>query len=272
MKRLLSLFFMTTLLLCQASIAQDKLYLIFEYMRVDGEQQTDYMETENFWEKIHQQAAINGDIQGWDLWSLQPGGEDQGFQHLTVTLFDNPVTMMTGVSWEKLLANAKKAYPEMSEDEITAKINNASKTRDLAVRVYYEQIANTTGDFEMKVGTVASLDIMKVDMGKYSDYVKAEKEVFQPWHQEMVDAGQKGSWELLRVISPIGSETYASHMTVNMYSGYEEYFKSLEYDAGTPTEEERAAVQEGLKTRDMKWVYMATLQKKVRKPAMTKKN
>ena len=272
MKRLLSLFFMTTLLLCQTSIAQDKHYMINEYMRVDEEQANDYWETETFWEKIHQQAAINGDIQGWDLWSLQPGGEDQGFQYLTVTLFDNPVAMMTGVSWEKLLANAKKAYPEMSEDEITAKINNASKTRDLAVRVYYERIANTSGDFEMKVGTVASFDIMKVDMGKYSDYEKAEKEIFQPSHQKMVDAGQKGSWGLFRVISPIGSEVYASHMTVNMYSGYEQYFNPPEYDFGTPTEEERAAVQEGFKTRDMKWVYMATLQKKVRKPAMTQKN
>jgi hypothetical protein len=88
----------------------------------------------------------------------------------------------------------------------------------------------------------------------------------------MVDAGQRGSWGLLRVISPMGSDTYASHMTVNMHSGYEQYFIAREYDFGTPTEEERAAVQEGLETRDMKWVYIATLQKKVRKPAMTKKN
>ena len=271
MKRVLSLFFMTTLLLCQASIAQEKLYLTFEFMRVDGEQQTDYMETENFWEKIHQQAAINGDIQGWDLWSLQPGGEDQRFQYLVVTLFDNPVSMMKGGSWDMLIATAKQAYPEMSEDEITAKINNASKTRDLAVRVYMERIANTTGDFELKVGTVASLDIMKAAEGQYDAYEKAEKEIFQPSHQKMVDAGQKGSWGLLRVISPTGSEAYATHMTVNMYNDYEQFFK-LEYDLSMLSESERTAIDKGLKSRDMKWVYMATLQKKVRKPAMTKKN
>ena len=264
MKRSLLLFFMT-LLLCQVSIAQDKLYLQFEYMRVDEEQANDYWETETFWEKIHQQAAINGDIQGWELWSLQPGGEDQGFQYLTVTLFDNPVAMMTGVSWEKLLANAKKAYPEMSEDEITAKINNASKTRDLAIRVSMERIANTTGDFELKVGTVASLDIMKAVEGQYDAYEKAEKEIFQPSHQKMVDAGQKGSWELLRVLLPIGSEAYATHMTVNMYNDYEQFFKSWEYDLGTPSESERTAIDQGLKSRDMKWVYSATLQKMARK-------
>ena len=265
MKRVLSLFFMATLLLCQASIAQDKLYLQFEYMMVDEEQVNDYWETENYWEKIHQQSAINGDIQGWDLWSLQPGGEDQGFQYLTVTLFDNPVAMMNGVSWEMLLANAKKAYPEMSEDEITAKINNSSKTRDLAVRVYMERIANTTGDFELKVGNVASLDIMKAAEGQYDAYEKAEKETFQPSHQKMVDAGQKGSWGLLRILLPTGSEAYATHMTVNMYNDYEQFFKSWEYDLGPLSKSERRAIDQGLKSRDMKWVYMATLQKKVRK-------
>ncbi len=64
---------------------------------------------------------------------------------------------------------------------------------------------------------------------------------------------------------PYGSEAYATHMTVNMYTGYDQYFKSWEDDAGTPTEEEKAAVQAGLKTRDLKWIYMATLQKKARK-------
>lgn len=106
---------------------------------------------------------------------------------------------------------------------------------------------------------MASLDIMKAAEGQYNAYEKAEKEVFQPSHQKMVDAGQKGSRGLLRVISPIGSEAYSTHMTVNMYEDYDQFFKSWEYDFGTPTEEERAAVQEGLKTRDMKWVYMATL-------------
>ncbi len=264
MKIVLSLFLMT-LLLCQAAFAQDKLYLQFEYMKVDEEQGNDYWETETFWEKIHQQAAINGDILGWDLWSLQPGGEDQGYQYITVTLYDNPVAMMSGGSWEKLLANAKKAYPEMTEEEILAKINNSSKTRDLAVRVYMEQIATTTGDFEMKVGTVASLDIMKAAQGQSSAYEKAEKETFQPLHQKMVDVGQKGNWGLLRTMLPYGSDAYATHMTVNMYTGYDQYFKSWEDDAGTPTEEEKAAVQAGLKTRDLKWIYMATLQKKARK-------
>ena len=57
-----------------SSFAQDKLFLVFEMMKVDNEQEMAYWETENFWEKIHQQRANNGDIIGWDLWQLSPGG------------------------------------------------------------------------------------------------------------------------------------------------------------------------------------------------------
>lgn len=55
--------------------SSDKLYLIFELMHVDNEQEAAYAETENFWEKIHEQRVQRGDIVGWDLWSLLPGGK-----------------------------------------------------------------------------------------------------------------------------------------------------------------------------------------------------
>ena len=78
------------------AIAQEKLYLIFEFMKVDNTQETAYAETEALWEKIHQQRVKNGDIIGWDLWSLAPGGEDQGYQYMTVTVFNDPLKMFKG--------------------------------------------------------------------------------------------------------------------------------------------------------------------------------
>ena len=87
---------LAVILIGSNSFAQDKLYLMFEFMKVDNEQESDYMETESFWEKIHEQRVKNGDIIGWDLWSLQPGGENQGFQYLTVNLYDDPVKMFEG--------------------------------------------------------------------------------------------------------------------------------------------------------------------------------
>jgi hypothetical protein len=263
MKKLF-LFTLLTLFVAQVSLAQEKLYLEFDFMKVDNEQENSYAETEAFWEKIHEQRVKNGDIIGWDLWSLQPGGEDQHFQYLTVTLYNDPVKMMSGDDWDHLMDRAKAAYPDMSEEDITKKLNHSSTTRDLAVRIFMELIDATTGDFSMPLGTVASIGLMKVDLDNYSAYEKAESEVFKPMHQTEVDAGRKGSWGLTRFISPIGSDTYASHLTVNMFTNYEQYFMENTDDSPALTDAQIKAIQDGLALREMKFVYMATLLKTVK--------
>lgn len=242
--------------------AQDKLYLLFEFMKVDNEQETAYWDTESLWEKIHDQRVKNGDIIGWDLWSLQPGGKDQGYQYLTVQVFKDPVKMFQGGG--DLMAAAKKAYPSMSEQDLINKLNQSAKSRDLAVRFYLEQIDHTKGQFDMPVGTVATINLMKVALDNYAKYENAESKTFKSDHQKQVDKGNRASWELLRIISPIGSAAYASHITVDMFKDFNQYFGGSN-DRGTVyTAAQQKAFQDGLASRDLKWAYTATLIKKVR--------
>jgi hypothetical protein len=246
-----------------SSFSQDKLYLLFEFMKVDNEQESDYQDTESFWQKIHEQRVKNGDIIGWDLWSLKPGGENQGFQYLTVSLYDDPVKMFEGAG--DFMKTVKAAYPDMSEEALREKIGKTGKTRDLAVRIYMEEIAATKGDFEIALGTIASIGMMKVALGNRQAYEKAEMEVFQPMHQKQVDAGAKGNWGLLRYMSPVGSETFASHITVNMFKDYDQFLgENMAYDGPTLTAEQNKAIIDGIATRDMKYVYTAELIKMAR--------
>ncbi len=259
MKKLL--IFLCALFVFQTSMAQDKLFLIVELMKVDNSQESSYDETEAFWEKIHQQRANNGDIVGWDLWRLLPGGEKQGHQYAVVTLYNDKAAMFKDSGlWDA----AKAAYPDMSEDDLVKKMNSAADTRDLAHRIYMEQVVTTNGEFKMAKGTFASFDWMKVDLGKYGKYEKAEQEVFMPDHQRQVDAGAKGSWSLLRFIMPIGSDTYASHMTVNMFKNANHMFGKSEYKAPELTAAQQKAVEDGLNTRDMKSVNVGILERMVR--------
>ncbi len=244
--------------------AQDPVYLLFEFMRVDNEQESSYAETEDFWEKIHQQRADNGDINGWDLWALQPGGEDQNFQYLTVHVYDDPVKMMDGEGPEAFMASAKAAYPNLSEDELMAKLEGSGATRDLAARIYLHLIETTEDDYEMPVGSIAVINFMKTGAGQGASYVKMEREVFLPMHQESVDQGRRGSWGLAEVMFPYGSDVYASHLTFDMFENYQQLFDELNYDGNTPSEDQMKAIQEGLATRDQKWTIVGRLIKKVR--------
>ena len=260
MKKLLIL--IALILVGNNGFAQDKLYLIFEFMKVDNEQEQAYWETEAFWEKIQEQRVKNGDILGWDLWSLQPGGENQGYQYLTVNLYNDPVKMMSGAG--NFEAALKAAYPEMSDAERNEKFNNTAKSRDLAARVYLEQIATTKGGFEMPLGTVAGINLMKVSDGDYEKYEKFETEIFQPMHQKEVDAGRRGNWGLMRYMLPVGSDVYASHITVDMYKDYNQLFNGGAVAGPALSEDQIQKIQEGLTSRDLKFKYMATLIRKAR--------
>lgn len=259
MKKLLTL--IVLILVGNLTTAQEDLYLIFEFMKVDESQQEAYGETEGFWEKIHEQRVKSGDIIGWDLWVLGPGGESQGFQYLTVTLFSDPVKMFDGGDFGAAL-NA--AYPNMPEDELNKNFNMTSEARDLAVRIFSKEISSTTPQFDMPLGCIAQIDLMKVSMDNYGTYEEAEEKVFKPLHQKAVDSGGKESWGLIRFMSPIGSDTYASHMTVSMYKEYAQLLgASINYEQGS-TPAQTKMMMDGIASRDMKYVYTARLIRKVR--------
>ena len=169
--------------------------------------------------------------------------------------------LQAAISWD-VNTYVKKAFPDMKEKELNAMFDKTPKSRDIAHQVYTEQVDKTRDSFEMKIGTIATLDIMKqLDDG----YEKAESEIFKPWHQDLVTKGKKGSWEMLRVILPAGNEAYGTHLTVSMYNDAAQLAAFMENaDGGDIDLMTKRAVAEGFKTREWKEVKIATLQKMVR--------
>jgi len=262
MKKLLTLalvIFMTIRINAQED--QKPLYLLFEFMQVNDERGNDYWAVEDFWSGIHKQRVADKKILGWDLWSLTPSGTEQGSQYMTVTLFASLADMLQGATSWDVMTYAKKAYPNMSEKELNAMMDKTAKSRDMANQVFLRQVDKTKGSFEMKIGTIATIDIMKqLD----ESYEKTESEIFKPWHQQIVDAGKKGNWQLLQVILPAGSEAYGTHLTVSMYKDAVQLAAYMEGAYEKMDMMTELAVKEGLKAREWKEVKMAALQMMVR--------
>jgi len=244
--------------------AQEKtsqMYLLFEFMLVNDENGSDYWNVEEFWSGIHKQRVADKSIVGWDLWSLSPAGTKQGSQYLTVTLFKSLGDMLQAIGSLDVMGYAKKAYPAKSAKEMEAMFVKTFKSRDMANQVLLRQISQTKGEYTMKVGTVATMDIMKqLD----DSYEKVEDEIFKPWHQKMVDTGKKGSWELLQAILPAGTEAYGSHITVSMYNDAAQLASFMEGAGGEMDLMTNLAVKEGLKTRNWKEVKFARLEMMIR--------
>src|SRR5699024_6497990 len=130
MKKILS-FSLLLLLISNMSFSQENRYLVFEFIKVETVQRLDYLEYKDFLDKIYHHAAENGDITGWDFWSLQTGANNEAFQYVTVTYYDDPVNMMNGLSTEKMISIATQAFPDMEQAEISEKIKQSLGIRDL---------------------------------------------------------------------------------------------------------------------------------------------
>ena len=251
-------------LICVGAKAQEKapsLYLLFEFMHVDSHNSGDSWQVEDFWSGIHKQRVADKSILGWDLWSLTPGGTQQGSQYLTVTLFPSLQSMFQAITSLDVMSYAKKAYPKKTDKELGLMFDKTGKARDLANQILLKQVDRTKGEFTMKVGTMITIDIMKqLD----DSYEKVEAEIFKPWHQDMVAKGKKGSWELLRTILPSGSQAYGTHLTVSMYNDAAQLSSFMEGSGGDMDMMTSLAVKEGFKTREWKEVKIGTLQMMVR--------
>ena len=239
--------------------AQEPLYLIFEMMTVDEGDDSDYWKTENFWEKLHQERVKNGDIIGWDLWALTPSGTDQGHQYMTVTLFNDPVKMMQGGDFNKAMEGA---YGDMSQADRDNMMEHTAGSRDLAVRVYLTEIATTGNDYEMPLGTIASINFMKARPGEYEAYEEMEAQVFKSIHQQRINQGSMESWGLLRNMVGYGTEAYASHITVDMYKDWDQFFNGSNNTQMTPAQQK--AYDNISEKRDLRSLVFGTLVKKVR--------
>ncbi|MBT8180184.1 MAG: hypothetical protein KJO53_01210 [Eudoraea sp.] len=259
MKKLFTILVLTMFTTIALGQEEKPLFLLFEFMHVDEGQGANYAETEEFWEKVHVQRVKNGDCIGWDLWRLEPSGQKQGAQFMTVSLYNDPVKMMEGGDFNKAWTSA---YPNLTDAESNEKMAMTAKSRDLTHRVFLREIDLTNDDFDMPIGTLAIINFMKAKPGKSGAYEKMESEVIKPFHQSDVDSGGRASWGMLRNMLGYPTEAYASHITVDMYTGYDQFFNGG--STGPATEAQQKAYQEMNTLRDLKSVTHGTLVRKVR--------
>jgi len=263
MKKITTLTFVFLLSLGLFAQQQNQpLYLLFEFMKVNDEKGSDYLEVEQFWTEIHKQRVADGNIIGWDLWAMSPGGSEQGSQYFTVTLFSSLEAMLQGFPEGKFNEYLQKAHPNMSDEELGQWMEKTVASRDIAHQVYCKEINTTEGDFDMPIGTLLKFDIMKqID----DNYEKVENDIFKPWHQQLVDNGQKEAWGFIKVLLPAGSQAIGSHMTYSMYSSYKQIAGDMEGGGdGTMDTMTSLAVKQALETRDWRMVEAARLIMKVR--------
>ncbi|MEN2283899.1 hypothetical protein AAGF08_17285 [Algoriphagus sp. SE2] len=258
------LFLIFGLLMATGVRAQQAQYMVFDFIKVENDQIFDYIEFKDLMEKVYRQALNDNKIKGWDFWALQSGADQSAFQYIMITYYNDPVNMMNGLDESTMMDYTKIAYPHLNDAQVANLFQNALAIKDTPMRLYMKQIVSTDDNFQMKPGVLASFDLMKANEGMFDQYEQAEELVFRPIHQKRIEQGMMGHWSFLRTALPLGSEAKSTHLTMNMYKDYMQFFNAQAYEDLDQTEEEQKAVSAGLNSRDQKWVYLAILENIVR--------
>ena len=64
------------------------------------------------------------------------------------------------------------------------------------------------------------VDYMKVSPGKDTEYLKVEREMWKPLHQERIKGGRLRSWSLYGLQFPSGTEEKYDYITVNAFDEF----------------------------------------------------
>ena len=181
--------------------------IILAYMKVTPGHQSDYLEAERAWKKVHQKAIELGIHNGWQLWRNVHAGAHDPYQFITIQWYDN---------YEHTFGeNAPEGWmDEVYTEEEWAKISELTTSS----RTYaFEEVANQVTVAE-NAGPVKYLYVarMKVKPDMYSKYVNMEREIFKPLHEELIKRGELAHWGIWS--TPYFKEGQARYSAVNGFN------------------------------------------------------
>ncbi|MFO7935197.1 MAG: hypothetical protein R6U78_14090 [Bacteroidales bacterium] len=158
--------------------------IIAAYMKVPGNY-NDYLEIEQAWKKYHQKAVEAGVHNGWQLWMNRHAGQDDPYQFITLQWYDNYEHALGENIHEGWLEGT---YTDEEWEELYDKTLDA--------RVYaIEEVSNLISMAENPTQT-RYLVVSRVDAkpGMEEDYENMEKDIFKPYHEELIRRGNLSHW------------------------------------------------------------------------------
>ena len=200
MKNVLKVFAMLLLAVVSFSLTAQNPTVVLEYMKVEQNSETAYLEVEQAWKAIHQKRIDEGLSAGWQLWRNVYAGYNDPYQYITV-------------NWYNDYAQSFKPTPEGFFDEFSEIMEKTGGARILAGRQVSHRIDVAQNETPSKY---IYINQMHVKQGMGGDYVKMEVEVFKPVHEEAIKRGNRSHWGIWSNW-PI-KEGQAAYVTVDGYA------------------------------------------------------
>ena len=168
------------------AFSQDDAVIVIGYMKVKPGESGKYLELEKEWKKIHEARLEKGFITGWQLWEKMYAGAEDEYHYIVIEWYEN-FHKTSEMGYREVISEL------YSEEEIDALMERTSSARVYVRTDVMERVATAENT---KPTSFLYVSPMKVEPGKMRDYVKMERDIFKPLHEEYIRRGNQSSWSI----------------------------------------------------------------------------
>jgi len=200
------------------SIGSFSQVVVVDYMKVKPGNVSKYLAIENEWKKIHEARIKAGFITGWALYENMFSGADDPFQYATVTSYKNLAAYEN--SWSDSIV--RTSYPDFKEKDWNEFFERTEASRVLSNTKVFSFVDGISAK-DPNLEKYLLISTMQVKPGGEDNYVKMEKTLFKPMHQEIIKTGGMEAWSIWQ--KNLGSTTDYQYVAVNSFASLEQMDK-----------------------------------------------
>ena len=218
MKKLILSITMVFIAILSFSQSNEKpIYYYVNYYKTDRDKAEEYINLiKTYASKIWKEKVKAGDVTSYSLYSVGASTEDGGY---------NLVSIQSGYSINDFSKTGtpelmRRAFPGMDSATLSA---IASKYTSLRVPIKTEIFKHIDAIHNSDQKYV-EVNFMKSLPGKEEEYIRQEKEVYKPIHQEFIKNGNRTAWYFNQLIAPLAENSKYNYVTSNFFNDWDKSY------------------------------------------------
>ncbi len=217
MKKLLLMLVVFVLGYTQINAQSKPVYYLVTYYKTDKDKTDEYLNLiKNYASKIWKEKIKAGDVSAYALYSVVATSDDEGYNLISLQA-SNSINDFTKSNTMELF---KKGMPGIDEKTLNAITKNFTSIRTSIKTEIYRQVDGIPSGFQ----PYYEMNFMKATPGKENEYVRQEKEIYKPIHQEFINNGNRTGWGFSQLVVPVAEASKYNYVTSNAFADWDKSY------------------------------------------------
>lgn len=216
-KIILSITMICIVIISFAQTNQKPVYYLVNYYKADRDKIDEYIDLINTYaSKIWQEKVKSGNVGSYALYRVVSSSEDGGYDLISIQTA-NSINDFTKTSTSEFM---KRAFPGMDSATISSIATKYTSLRVPVKAEIYKHISSIHNPDQKFV----EVNFMKTLPGKEREYIRQEKEIYKPIHQEFINKGNRTAWYFSQLISPLADNSKYNYLTANFFNDWDKSY------------------------------------------------